>query len=123
MLLTAASLVVLAAGCSKDTDCKGDRICERAVCVSPRAQGSVDAGEWALPANARLKPATPAPPPAPPLVAAPPPAPSPVGRPPLRPKGISAEERVFPRVVRKPGQVCVQSLDDKGSLQESCRPE
>lgn len=119
--LTAASLVVLAAGCSKDTDCKGDRICENAVCVSPR--GAADAGEWALPANARLKTATPAPPPAPPLIPAPPPAPPPVGRPPLRPKGVTAEERVFPRVVRKPGQVCVQSLDDKGSLQESCRPE
>lgn len=119
MLSLTVSLIL--AGCSKDTDCKGERICENAVCVSPR--GGVDAGEWALPAGARLKTASPAPPPAPPLVAAPPPAPPLAGRPPLRPKGVTAEERVFPRVVRKPGQVCVQSLDEKGSLQESCRPE
>lgn len=117
MLTLLASLVL--AGCSKDTDCKGDRICERSVCVSPRST-SADAGEWALPPSSRLK-TLPSPPPAPPLVQAP--APPAGARPPLRPKGVSDSERVFPRVVRKPGQVCVQSLDDKGSLQESCRAE
>lgn len=117
MLALFASLVL--AGCSKDTDCKGDRICERSVCVSPKS--TADAGEWALPTSSRLK-TLPAPPPAPPLVQAPPAPPAAV-RPPLRPKGVTDSERAFPRVVRKPGQVCVQSLDDKGALQESCRPE
>ncbi len=116
MLALVASLVL--AGCSKDTDCKGDRICERSTCVSPR-QTSADAGEWALPASSRLKTSTP---PAPPLVEAPPPPPA-AARPPLRPKAVTAAERTFPRVVRTQNQVCVQSLDDKGVLQESCRPE
>lgn len=119
MLSLFASLL-LAAGCSKDTDCKGDRICEKAVCVPPRASAAAaDAGEWALPASSRLTTPTP---PAPPLVEAPLPPPS-APRPPLRPKAVTAAERTFPRVVRKPGQVCVQSLDDKGVLHESCRPE
>lgn len=117
MLALFASLFL--AGCSKDTECKGDRICEKAVCVPPRAAAAADAGEWALPASSRLKTSTP---PAPPLVEAPPPPPA-AARPPLRPKAVTAAERTFPRVVRKQGQVCVQSLDDKGVLQESCRPE
>jgi hypothetical protein len=118
-MLSLAVTIVVAAGCSKDTDCKGDRICEKAVCVSP---SSTDAGEWALPSPRFTGARAPAPPPAPPIVEAPPPPPT-TGRPPLRPKAITAEERTYPRVVRRPGQVCVQSLTEKGALQESCRPE
>lgn len=119
MLALLASLVL--AGCSKDTDCKGDRICEKSVCAPPRAAAAAaDAGEWALPVSSNLKTS---PPPAPPLVEAPPPTPAAAARPPLRPKPVSAADRTFPRVVRKQGQVCVQSVDDKGVLQESCRPE
>jgi len=33
--LTTALVRVASAGCTKDTDCKGDRICEGEVCVSP----------------------------------------------------------------------------------------
>lgn len=122
MLSLVFTATFLAAGCSKDTDCKGDRICEKAVCVSPKV--SADGGDWALPASRFPQQTAPVltPPPAPPLVEAPPSPPTSV-RPPLRPKAITAEERTFPRVVRKPGQVCVQSLSDKGALEERCRPE
>jgi hypothetical protein len=34
-------------GCSKDTDCKGDRVCENRVCVAPQAQAT-----WAQPPQA-----------------------------------------------------------------------
>lgn len=38
----------------------------------------------------------------------------------IRRKGVSDEDRTF---VRTPGLVCVQSLNEKGALQESCRAE
>jgi hypothetical protein len=122
-MLSLIAITVVLAGCSKDTDCKGDRICEKSACVSPKA--TPDAGEWALPASrfqGQTVSAIPAPPP-PPLIEAPPSAPPAAARGPLRPKGVTTEERTFPRVVRRPGQVCVQSLSDRGALQESCRPE
>jgi hypothetical protein len=37
---TAASAPASSAGCSKDTDCKGDRICESGKCVDPAPRGS-----------------------------------------------------------------------------------
>ena len=52
MLTLLASLVL--AGCSKDTDCKGDRICERSVCVSPRST-SADAGSVNAPMSVRVR--------------------------------------------------------------------
>ncbi|MDP1823191.1 MAG: hypothetical protein Q8L48_08120 [Archangium sp.] len=73
-VLVAGVLAQASGGCVKDTDCKGDRICEAGVCVSP----------------------------------GPPPAPPPES---------------FPRVVHLEGQVCVQSLDAQGQVQQSCRAE
>ena len=92
MAVTALSMVVIgllaqAPGCTKDTDCKGERICEAGVCVEPRAS----------------TPPPPAPPP-PPVIDA-------------------AEAASYPRVVRREGLVCVQSLDDGGRVTESCRLE
>lgn len=77
-----------APGCTKDTDCKGDRICEAGACVAPTASSP---------------PA--APPPAPPLVA-----------PPAPPVADS-----YPRVVRRDGLTCVQTLEGDGHIAESCR--
>lgn len=91
MAVSALSMVVIGLwaqvpGCTKDTDCKGERICEAGVCVEPRAS-------------------TPPPaPPAPPVI-------------------DGAEAASYPRVVRREGLVCVQSVDDAGKLSESCRPE
>lgn len=34
------------AGCTKDTDCKGDRICENGQCVSPRGNADHDVSEF-----------------------------------------------------------------------------
>jgi len=45
--MIALMLLVLAAGCDKDTDCKGDRVCEDGKCVSPGAftpPAAADAG-------------------------------------------------------------------------------
>ena len=41
MLLVTA----LGAGCEKDTDCKGDRICENGVCVAPKANPAAATGD------------------------------------------------------------------------------
>jgi len=96
-VMCSMALAQSAGGCSKDTDCKGDRICEAGRCVSPT-------------------------PPAPPLeavdagVSSPPlPPPTPV---PLR---KTPDE--YPKVVRRRGAVCVQSLTDEGVVREDCRDE
>ena len=70
-------------GCTKDTDCKGERICEAGGCVAPQQSAAP------LP-----------PPPAPPTV---------------------EDAASYPRVVRRDGLTCVQSLDDAGRVQEACR--
>ncbi|MDP1825476.1 MAG: hypothetical protein Q8L48_19615 [Archangium sp.] len=80
--MIALTLLVLAAGCEKDTDCKGDRICEAGSCVSPGARPpapDADAGVVVPPAAGGRAPlragdgevvpkpvAPPGPPPAPP---------------------------------------------------------
>ena len=69
MMLSVLVAGVMAQGCVKDTDCKGERVCEASACVAP----------------------------------------------------VAAER--FPRVVRIAGQVCVQSLDAEGQVQQSCREE
>lgn len=58
-----------AAGCAKDTDCKGDRICERGVCTAPAAasppsaEARPPAAEEQAPSPAATRPAPPAGPP------------------------------------------------------------
>ncbi len=89
----------VAGGCTKDTDCKGERICEAGVCVSAPA-----------PASSLLEPAPLPPPSRPPLVPPPPP-------------GPPADAEAYPRVVRRDGQVCVQSIAPSGLVEESCRRE
>ncbi len=78
-------VVAQASGCTKDTDCKGDRICEAGTCVAPGVSAS------------SLLPPPPPPPP-----------------PPVDPAS-------YPRVVRREGQVCVQTLEASGRVEESCR--
>lgn len=113
LILTAVTLALtqLGGGCSKDTDCKGDRICENGRCTSP-APVSV-----------------PAPPP-PPLVSAPPAvgAPEAATSPPsslqsLPPPVPRRKPEEYPRVVRRPGEVCLESLNDEGAVQLECRPD
>ena len=53
LLLTSASGVAHA-GCEKDTDCKGDRICENSTCVNPSTEGA--AAETEQPASATTIP-------------------------------------------------------------------
>jgi len=77
--------VAQTSGCTKDTDCKGERICEAGVCVAPQQSA-----------------APPPPPPTPPTV---------------------ENAASYPRVVRRDGLTCVQSLDDAGRVQEACRRE
>lgn len=78
--------VAQTSGCTKDTDCKGERICEAGACVAPQQ--------------------TAAPPPPLPAATVPP-----------------ADAASYPRVVRRDGLTCVQSLDDAGRVQEACRRE
>ncbi|MCA3014269.1 MAG: hypothetical protein INH41_17950 [Myxococcaceae bacterium] len=95
-------------GCTKDTDCKGARVCEARVCVNTPPE--------AVPATV-----TPPPPPPP----APPSPPSPVAT----PTEVQVDEPTrrrphvddFPRVIRRDGLVCVQSLTDAGLPKEDCR--
>lgn len=81
-------------GCTKDTDCKGERICEAGQCVNPPAPAAAES-----PAAVSEPPSTPPPPPA---------APNPVE---------------YPKVVRKNGVTCIQSLGDDGVVREDCRVE
>lgn len=87
LLVAMAVLAQGSGGCTKDTDCKGDRICEAGVCVTPPSAPQLEA--------------PPVPPPPPPQEAA----------------------ESYPRVVRRDGQVCVQSLGATGQVEESCRME
>jgi len=87
-------LVSAQVGCTKDTDCKGERVCEAGRCVNPAPSGA-------------------------PVVAEPAPSPPPLPQPP--PPRVDPSD--YPKVVRRDGQVCVQSLNDDGTVGESCRAE
>jgi hypothetical protein len=39
------------------------------------------------------------------------------------PTGALAADDVYPRVVRRDGRICVQTLDDNGQVEEACRRE
>lgn len=97
MLETLMVVLVAAGGCTKDTDCKGDRVCEDGRCVNP----PLPAAALPPPAgpDAGVAEVAPLPPP-------PPPAPNPGD---------------YPKVVRKPGMTCVQSLGSDGVVREDCR--
>ncbi len=69
MMLSVMVAGVMAQGCVKDSECKGDRVCEAGACVAP------------------------------------------------------APAERFPRTVRIAGQICLQSLDVEGQVQQSCREE
>lgn len=69
MMLSVLVAAVMAQGCVKDTDCKGERVCEAGACVEP------------------------------------------------------APAERFPRTVHIAGQICLQSLDAEGQVQQSCREE
>lgn len=85
MLLMALVLAQSDLGCTKDTDCKGERICEAGVCVNPVA----------------------------PVV--------PVSAPPPPPRIESSDG--WPKIIRRDGQICMQSLDDAGRVIEACRAD
>lgn len=104
LLVCIATLAAAPVGCTKDTDCKGDRICEAGQCVSPPAPTPTPT-PVTTPAPVT---APPTPPPAPPT---PPPAPQ------LR------NPADYPRVVRKNGVTCIQTLDDEGVVHEDCRTD
>jgi hypothetical protein len=40
--IVAGTPLAASAGCSKDTDCKGDRVCEDGTCVSPDSGGDYE---------------------------------------------------------------------------------
>lgn len=84
-------------GCTKDTDCKGERICEAGQCVNPPAAATP------VETPAAASEAAPVPPPPPP------------------PAAPNAAE--YPKVVRKNGVTCIQSLGDDGVVREDCRVE
>ncbi len=125
-MLLVMLLVVSGAGpgCRKDTDCKGDRICEGGRCVSPQS----------------IQP--------PPIVVQPPPTAPPVQREPqltptdpyadpfsqpvLPPEdvpsapplpGPTSAPATYPRVVRVNGQVCRETISAEGNLQRECVAE
>jgi hypothetical protein len=82
-------------GCSKDTDCKGERVCEAGRCMTPVVvQQAVVA-----PVDGGVIDAPPSPPP-------------------LPKRGDASE---YPKVVRRAGETCVQSLTDEGVVREECR--
>lgn len=79
-------------GCAKDTDCKGDRICEAGGCVAPSAGALPQAPPPVAPATDAAVP------------------------PPMPPSADS-----YPRVIRHDGLTCVQTLEADGHVEESCR--
>lgn len=91
----AMQLWLAQAGCTKDTDCKGERICEAGVCVAPKVEAPMP----------------------------PPPPPPPTASPPREPVAPSSPAESWPKVVRRDGLVCVQSLGADGRVEESCRKE
>jgi hypothetical protein len=97
-----AAALAAGGGCTKDTDCKGDRICEAGKCVSPppAAAPAVAAPVETSDAGVTFS----APPPPPPLPAA-----------------VNAAD--YPKVIRKNGVTCVQSLGDDGVVREDCRAD
>jgi hypothetical protein len=104
MTMTALMVGLLSAapvGCTKDTDCKGDRICEAGVCVNPPPavappEPSAAAGTSTL---------------------------SPLPPPPPSPPSALANPSDYHKVVRKNGVTCIQSLGDDGLVREDCRLE
>lgn len=115
MGLSGVVLVVVLSqgGCTKDTDCKGERVCEAGVCVNPPAAS-------APPAASTFDGGIALPPPPPP----PPPEPAAEGRRPLPTPGppVTPAAGEYPRVVRRGGATCVESLDEQGKVVASCRP-
>lgn len=112
MGLSGVVLVVVLSqgGCTKDTDCKGERVCEAGVCVNPAAAS-------APPVASTVDGGVVVPPPLPPLE------PVAEGRRPLPTPGAPASSpgSEYPRVVRRDGATCVESLDEQGKVVESCR--
>lgn len=100
MIATVVLSVALAQGCTKDTDCKGERVCEAGRCVNPVPVAPV---------------VQPPPPPMPSVDAG-----VEVTPPPLPRRPVADE---YPKVVRKNGEVCVQALTEEGVVREDCRPE
>ncbi len=104
MIIAAVVSVVLAqVGCTKDTDCKGERVCEAGRCVNPSPPTSVS---------------VPTPPPPPPPVVD---AGVPEAAPPAVPRRRVPDD--YPRIVRRNGDVCVQSLTEEGVVREECRAD
>ncbi len=99
MFVTLLTLVLLAdTGCTKDTDCKGDRVCEAGICVSPVPMAPAPFPE--PPPSTEGDPALEySPPPTPPGDVAPMQAPP---------------ATAYPQLVRLPGQVCIDRLNTQG---------
>lgn len=95
LALMVAVLGASPAGCTKDTDCKGDRICEAGQCVNPPATTAAPAAV------------------AEPVVTPPPPPPAPAASSPAD----------YPKVVRKNGLTCIQSVWEDGVVHEDCRTD
>lgn len=93
-MVVAGLVSAVTVGCTKDTDCKGERICEAGQCVNPPAPAAAES-----PAAVSEPPSVPQPPPE---------APNPAD---------------YPKVVRKNGVTCIQSLGDDGVVREDCRVE
>ncbi|MEW5741493.1 MAG: hypothetical protein AB1938_21410 [Myxococcota bacterium] len=99
--LLVASALSAAPGCTKDTDCKGERICEAGKCVNPPAR-DVAPPEAADAGVALSEPPLPPPPPPPPT------GPNPAD---------------YPKVTRLNGVTCVETLGGDGQVQKDCRAE
>jgi hypothetical protein len=97
-----AAVVMAGGGCTKDTDCKGDRVCEAGKCVSPPPPAAVATPVDATDAGVAMSP--------PPLPPPPPP-----------PAAVNIAD--YPKVVRKNGLVCVQTLGDDAVVREECRAD
>lgn len=110
MIISALVILVSAAGCSKDTDCKGARVCEYGRCVNPPV----------LSPPVVVQPEPVAPPPTqqdPAMVPEDPyeqqqpvPAPAPV-----------PQQQPYPRTVYEKGYVCHEFIDASGSLRRDCQ--
>lgn len=103
LVLLVMSALAAAPGCTKDTDCKGERICEAGKCVEPpsRAVAPVPVADAGV---AFSEPPLPPPPPPP----APPLAPNPAD---------------YPKVTRLNGMTCVETLEGDGTVKKDCRAE
>lgn len=119
MIASALVLLVAAAGCSKDTDCKGARVCEAGRCVNPPPA-------FASPPVVQPAPAAPPPTEQAPAMTPEDPYSDPFNQPQsTQPEGTAPPvpapgAQQYPRTIYEKGYICREFLDTAGAVRREC---